>query len=395
MNPNPRFVQSIQANLRYWQQQASLAGQGQIIELDRERENLYQAVQFGLRVSSTQALAANLALDLFDLVDQGGYWQDWIPILEQAVRQMGDVQSATAAKLHHRLGQLYRRQHRLEQACQEHELALAIARQLADEFLIAEACLNLGLVYNDQRNYTQAGALGLSALEGFTRTGAASYWMAHTHTLLGLVDQAWGHLETSQQHLAQAVAHWRQLAYPLELAKALLMQANTFLYGGQYQQAEPLYLEAETLLAGAHSEHDKIHLLINLGTLYANTDRLPDAEAAFRRANLAYLAETGQTYQLAVLLLNLGDVLLGQGKPAEAEPLLRLSLERFLELADHSNAGNVCGTLAAALAAQGNVADAQRHYVQALAFLDQFPQEAFAQRLRHKFAAALQALPPT
>lgn len=395
MNPNPRFVQSIQANLRYWQQRASLVDQVTISELDREKENLYQAVQFGLRLPPTQALAAELALDLFELVDQGGYWQDWIPILEQAIHQVGATRTRTAAKLHHRLGQLYRRQHRLEQACQEHEAALTIARQLADEFLVAEACLNLGLVSNDQRAYAQAREMGQAALVGFTHLGADPSWMAHSHTLLGVVDQMLGDLKSSQQHLEQAVALWRQLPRPLELARALNTLGNTCWHDRQYAQAEPLYLEAEKLLAGAHSEHDKIHVLNNLGTLYANTGRLPDAEAAFRRANLAYLAETGQTYQLAVLLLNLGDVLLGQGKPAEAEPLLRLSLERFLALEDRSNAGNVCGTLAAALAAQGNVADARSHYTQALAFLDQFPQEAFAQRLRHKFAAALQALPPT
>lgn len=389
MNPNPRFVQSIQANLRYWQQQTSLVGHVDISKLDREKENLYQAVQFGLRLASTQTLATKLALDLFDLVDQGGYWQDWIPILEQAVHQTDAVNTPDAAKLRHRLGQLYRRQHRLDQACQEHEAALAIARQLVDEFLIAEACLNLGFVYNDQRNYAQAGEMGRAALDGFTRIGADPYWMAHAHTLLGLVDQALGHLATSQQYLAQAVALWQQLAHPLELAKALIMLANTCLYDRQYKQAEPLYLQAEKLLEGVHSEHDKIHLLINLGTLYANTGRLPDAEAAFRRVNLAYLEETGQTYQLAVLLLNLGDVLLEQGKPEEAEPLLRLSLERFLELKDRFNAGNVAGTLAAALSAQGDVAAARHYYAQAIQFLDQFPEVAFARYLRQKFAAAL------
>ncbi|GAB4150182.1 MAG: hypothetical protein Fur0021_12290 [Candidatus Promineifilaceae bacterium] len=389
MNPTPRFVQSIQANLRYWQQRITLADPVDISKLDREKENLYQAVQFGLCVASTQALATKLALDLFDLVDQGGYWQDWIPILEQAVHQTDVVNPLDAAKVRHRLGQLYRRQYRLDQACQEHEAALVIARQLADEFLIAEACLNLGLVYNEQRNYAKAGEMGLAALDGFTRTGADPYWMAHAYTLLGLVEQAFGHWATSQQYLAQTVALWQELVHPLELAKALLMLANTCLYNRQYQEAEPLYLEAEALLAGVHSEHDKIHLLISLGTLYANTRRLLDAEAAFRRADLAYLEETGQKYQLAVLLLNLGDVLLEQGKPEEAEPLLRLSLERFLELEERFNAGNVAGTLAAALFAQGDVAAARHYYAQAIQFLDQFPEMAFARHLRQKFAAAL------
>ncbi len=79
-SPSPQFIRSTKAAVAYWRRRTQITADDTMRQLNRERQNLFQAVQFGLELPQTQHDAATVAWQVFDLVERQGYWQEWIPV---------------------------------------------------------------------------------------------------------------------------------------------------------------------------------------------------------------------------------------------------------------------------------------------------------------------------
>ncbi|MGD8857320.1 MAG: tetratricopeptide repeat protein, partial [Chloroflexota bacterium] len=149
--PSAQFISSVAANLAYWCDHEGLADPRAWPALDRERRNLFQAVEYGLQLPQTWSAAADLALKSYTYVFERGYWSEWTPVLEQALSACPDENSAVKWRLAQQLGSFYRRLRRLDDAEAFHEQAEAVARSLGDPLLVARAQLGLGRVHFRRR----------------------------------------------------------------------------------------------------------------------------------------------------------------------------------------------------------------------------------------------------
>ena len=79
--PPAQFVHSLNAALAFWRRRVDGEAPAR---LERDRHNLYRAVQLGLTLPHTQPSAMVLAANAFPFVYARGYWREWLPVVEQA-----------------------------------------------------------------------------------------------------------------------------------------------------------------------------------------------------------------------------------------------------------------------------------------------------------------------
>lgn len=391
--PDTHFVQSIEAAIAYWRANTRELKEEGIVALDAERQNLLQAVRFGLRMPQLRQEAARLALQLYLLLDRRAHWREWIPVLEEAAASCDGQNPALQCALRNRLGQLYRRERRLEEAIATHLSAAALARRGDDFQAEAESYFHLAEDYRVQRNYERAQQYAEAALEQFRQLGSERKWIAGALNTLGIIATWRGDLPEAEGWLREAVACWRELQQPTELARALSNLGGVLRNGQQYEEARRCYLQAREHLAGTASELDKVKAEIALGGLYFEEGEYAAAEAAFRAADSPYLRRSGHAYYRAYVAQGLGNVFLKQGQLAEAEDKLHRSVQLWRRAQDRLMLANTLGTLAEALAEQGRGSEAVPYYEEALKILEAYPEDAWARKLQREFSRQRGALP--
>jgi len=383
--PTPQFITAIAAAVAYWRQRTEELDDAAIARLDEERQNLYRAVEFGLKRPETWEAAAEVALQAFDLVERRGYWREWLPMLEAAIAECGKAQPGLKCRLLNRLGFFYRQERQLDAAVAMHQGAEALARVSGNKQGLAEALYYLGGDYVEKRDHAQAERYALAALTIFDELENVGRWLAWSYKLLGVIAQSHGEDGTAAVYLREAVARWRTLNQPLPLARTLNDLANVLWPAGKVDEAVACLAEAADVLAPTTYELDKTLTELSLGTLYYHQQQLDQAEAAFRRADSSYLRQSGHVIYQAHVANNLGNVLLKRGHPLKAEHYLRRALELWQQADDDLLRANTLGTLGQALAAQGQTAAALDLYNQGLEQLRRFPNNAWARRLLMNF----------
>jgi tetratricopeptide (TPR) repeat protein len=382
-----QFADSVSANVNYWQRRVHRAGDQKFRALDSNHENLLRAIQFGLALPETQEETCKLISHSFTFVERRGYWREWLPVLNQAVKLLEGGNLLLRYRLLDQLGHLYRLDWQLSAALEAHQAAEALALEAEDDREVAHIRFNLSEDYRCARQYEAAERFGLAALELFTALGQANPQVAATLNTLGLVSQARGHFVTAEERLAEAVARFRRTHQPIDLARALKNLAMTLEALGKVEAALRCYIEAATLLEGTGSELDKVLVDLSLGTLYFNQGQWAEAEATFRRADSPYLRQSGYIYYRALATNNLGNVLLARGRLGEAEAYLLGSLRLWRQTTDEVMLANTLGTLGETFVRQAQPASARPVYDESLELLARHLDDAFALRLHTKFSA--------
>lgn len=382
---SPQFVRSTQAAIAYWHRRTQEIDDETIQQLDTERQNLFQALQFGLALPQTWHDTAEVALQAFDLVQRRGYWQEGIAVLEQALAVCPDGQLSLRFHLLSRLGQLQRFSQQLQTAIETHLQALTVAQEVGDPQIMGIAYHNLSEDHLRCRDYTATEKYGQAALTALHNLEGAAYWEALTLGTLGEMARFCGDLAASEAMLSQAVAIKRKLGQPIPLIRILNILAITLQTAGKFNEALHCYEEASRLLAATSYELDKIMIQINLGALYFQLKQWPEAEAALRQVNLTYLRQTNKTYYEAATAQNLGNLLLKQGRPRETTPYLQRAIMLWKTIGEEFEQANSLEILGEALVAQGQITDALPLYEEAIVLLKKFPEDARAQKLLAEF----------
>ena len=391
-SPSAQFIRSIKGAIAYWRKRTQEMDDNTIRRLDAERQNIFQAVQFGLVPPQTWRDAAMVVLQTFDLIEQRGYWQEWIPVMEMAITHCADDQLHLKVKLLNQLGQFYRFLWQLVPALAAHKEAETIAQQLRDEQMLAESHCSLSELYLRQRQYDKAEQYGQSALTQFTNVDVEEKWLAATLNTLGELARFRGDLLLAEKRLSQAAAHWRSLNKPVRIARTLNDLAVTFLAAGKFEQAHQCYIEVVTLLEPTTNELDKVMVQINLGVLYFRQEKWIEAEAVFRKADSACIQQSPNIYYQALIANNLGNVLLKQNRLEEAALYLHNAAAFWRQTGDNLELANTLGTLAETTIAQKRVLDAIPLYEEAIEILSDIPDDARAENLQKSFVAQQEAI---
>ncbi len=375
-----RFIEGISAGLGHFQ---TLAAQGDagMADLDEQRENLHQIVQFGLTFPETWPVAASVIDQTFPLVERRGYWTEWLPVVRLGLDQNSNNNSYCKTKLLNRLGLLYRLSRQLPDAIKVHQDAEGFAIKLGDEKLLAQTRYYLLGDYLDNRQYSKAEAIGLKALSLFEKHDVEVRWIGSTLRLLGQTARELGYLDLAKIRSEKATAIWRSLDEPTELARSLNDLASIYLIAEEFEQAIQCYEEALEILEASVNELDKALIFTNLGALYFRQGCLIEAELAFRQANSPYLRRSPQYFYHALVANGLGNVLLEQGRFDEAIIYLEEARRLWHVTDDKVNLANTLGALGEVHAMKGQTSIALSLYNETISLLESYPEGDWAKRI--------------
>lgn len=390
--PNPQFIRSIQAGLRYWQQKTETLGPEQVAWLDSRRQNLHQAVLFGLNQSETWEDTVQLLLQAFDFSEWRGYWPEWIPVFEQALAKAPEKETVLFGRLQNRLGQLYRLDNRLAEAEGQHQRALALAQRLVEEELLANTYNCLAELHLSQKNVDLTKVYGRAAL-GLTKSRPGFERLeAFTRTNLGRIEEFVGNWPEAIAHYDLAAKLWRELKNHTYLARSLNDLGNVYTNTNEFAKAQQAYEEAGVILESTNNVKDKAYVYSNLGVLYYRQEKWEEAKTALLHIDPLALRAQNELNLLASFYNNLGNVYVKLAQWPGAEENLKLAVEMFRSLNDKINLGNSLGTLATAYVGLGEPEAAKSCFEEGLALLRQYPQSEFANRVINTYTTAYEAL---
>jgi serine/threonine protein kinase/Tfp pilus assembly protein PilF len=352
------------------------------------------------------------------LYADAGRYSEAEPLLKEALRgcrqKLGAGHIDTLMTLNN-LGSLYRSWRRLDEAEPLIKEALAECRRTlgADHPLTLTCQSNLARLHEDRLQYTEAEALFRAVLAVRGRTLGAD----HPRTLQSMIQLA-GVLRTCRRYdeaealFKDALAGCRRILgndHPLTVTTLNNLGA-LYRASGRPTEAEPLFKEALSVrrrMVGVESL-DTLNSLNNLAVLYRDLKRYdeatpllmeaiagakkrfgvanPSAQTFIRNAAVNYeeagqadkaapfwweLADTAkqqagpESPQYAAVLAALGANLLKQGRPAEAEPVLRTGLAiRCQEEPDSWTTFSTQALVGESLAGQKRYAEAEPLLVQ-------------------------------
>ena len=200
---------------------------------------------------------------------------------------------------------------------------LRLEKQAGRDSAAAMLYISIGQQYeNDQPEtakswYKKAGDLSRSI--GF-QTGIIKYIFNYTYVL-----NLQGRFDSSYQLNKEGILLARRMNDSLNLSKAIFNTANACVYGGRYEEATGLYIEAQRIFALRHNDQFAEQCSDALQVLYENMHRYKEAitygEQAVKQAR-----EAGMTPQLGMALNNLAIHYNSLKNPEKAFPLLQEAL---------------------------------------------------------------------
>lgn len=389
--PDPDYIGTIAASVKFWRAKATGHTEKSIIRLDRDRQNLYRLVKEGMRLPETAPQTIQLCLDLFDLVERRGYWPEWIPILQKAIATQ-QADSATQVKLHNRLGQLNRLLGNFDEALNAHNTAAKLSEALHDSQLQGETAYNFSRYFYQLRKFQEAQQQAQIALQKFELANADSKWKASIFNTIGCIAINQSERSKAEEYLLRSVKILDELGQDLLLVRSQSDLAIVYTQMQQYELARDYLEAAQKRLVGTLYDLDKAMLYINLGNLYFQEEKWFEAEKAFRHAEKLLPPNTPHIFYQTTNFNNLGNTLLKIGRLNEAQGYLAWAIKNWRKLKSDVSLANTLGTLAEVEVKLENRGKAIAHYEEAIGLLEANPDNPWGKRLLKKFRTARDTL---
>jgi tetratricopeptide (TPR) repeat protein len=391
MSISATFLRGLQANLAYWQRATAQLASVPLDQLGREQLSIIQAVRWGLRVSETRQTAVDLTLQASYFAERTGHWQDWLPVLPTIAIYLDDPQ--LCFQLYKRQGQLLRLNKELDKALTIHQKTEALAIQLNDQAMLAEAYINLSDDHRLCHHYEEAEQYGCQALELLKESGGWQRLQSIVLLTLGLISHASHRLAEAEQRLRQAEAVQHLLADdPVHLARIFNVMAIVLQEQGKFEMAADYCRRALAVLAPTAGELDKSKTFHSLGTLYIRLEQYDKAEEAFRQADSEVLHRSGDLLTQAALAQNQGTALMKLKRFDEAHLYLRRSQKLWQQLGDQLWLANTLSTLADLFDEQGQWKSAVAYFDEAISLVTLFPENERAQRWQTQYVIRRQEI---
>ena len=384
--PAPEFIESILRSLKYWQQQTQNLQPEQVKKLDKQRRNMNTAVQFGLSQPETWEATATVLLQAFNFAEWRGYWGEWIPILQQALASAPEKGTVIYGRLQNRLGQLYRLANRHQEAIEQHEEALQLAKKLAHDELKLVVYSGLSEFYLEQSDMDNVEKFSHLALNLAQTLPDMERIEAFISKQLGEAAAYVGNWPKAIKYQKRAIHLWRIQKDPVYLARSLMDLGVTYIKCEDFEVAKATFEEAGQILQPTINEMDKARIYLNLGVLYFREERWSEAEKAFLQINTIALRECQEFALLARLYNNLGNVQLKLSRWDEALKNLTIAVEMFREMGNDLDLANSLGTLAHVCVAIDNTTQAISYYEEAIVLLKQYLDSEWAIKLLTEFS---------
>ena len=206
------FHETVVRNLEFWLDWLDEVKDADIEVLFYERNNIVRAIIFALELGAPAWLLTRQLVTTFSpYMERRGQWDTWSRILRQSVHNADKLEDMPGiATLSTLLARLLFWQNRFRESTSYYRRAIKRARQIADPFIEARACSNLGYYYTEHGCWDRAKVLCCYALALFEQINS-DHGRAHTENHLGILytwQQEWA---KAQLHLERACAIWQKM----------------------------------------------------------------------------------------------------------------------------------------------------------------------------------------
>jgi protein O-GlcNAc transferase len=305
-----------------------------------------------------------------------GYLDEAVDAFNQ-VRALGTVSDdqEMLAVAYGNLGIMYEEREDLTQAEAMHRKALELYEALGQKAGMALAYSHLGNVYQRRGDLTQAEAMSRKGLELYEALGQKA-GMAGAYINLGEVYERRG-------DLTQAEAMYRKALELSEMSgyKAYGHLGEVYQRQGDLTQAEAMY--RKELELGEMLGYKQVMALAygHLGTMYEKRGDLTQAEAMYRKE--LELSETlGYKKIMAIAYGHLGNVYQRQGDLTQAEAMYRKALELGEMLGYKQVMAVAYGNLGGVYQRRGDLTQAEAMYRQASTLFQEIGATSLLEQVR-------------
>lgn len=316
------FVDLTQRQLALWIQYTSRLTDRSVGQLNLNRGRIFRAIQYGIELEETSLEAGQLILQIYLLIEYGGYWREWIPLIELACRQI--TVQPIQLRLQLLLGWIYHLNRDYNRALEIHQQTEAEARKLPARLELANSCFYLSTSYYEKKSYVDAQRLAEEALglfEGLPGEVHPNY--AGTLNTLALIFHDQNKTTLAKEYFHNAIQEWQKADRLTYLARAWYNLALVSQSERNYPEALAHYDQAAAAIEPLNNLFEKSKIIIGRASAYSLAKDYPQAEATYRQVQLSYLRQINARYWQAVWLTDLGEVLFKQEKFADAESYLR------------------------------------------------------------------------
>ncbi|MCO5184678.1 MAG: tetratricopeptide repeat protein [Anaerolineae bacterium] len=375
--PNPAFIHSVAKNLEFWTQKLVDLSEFEVAQLYGDKDNLVQAIRFGLRIPETREAASKLALDAFHFVDRAGYQREWTRILEAIETKLLPLDPDLRIAILNRLGQLYRHTGQYDEAVIYHEQAQSLAKQHGKELEYGIACWQVGADYRWLNRLDSAETVLNEALSVLREVDEHRLWLPAAMNELGILHERRGNFERAEQL-------WRE-AYAIYLENGKVVDANRIVRNlilllartKRFDECDDFIAIVSAELADKRLVTERAMMLLTVGAAYAQQEEWQRAETVFRTIDIDPLIRAGQTDWAASTVVNLGIVLARQQRYEEAEGYLREGLRLAQEYGDDIRVVSAAINLGDVLAAQQNYQAALDYYDVVERYAGKYPEHSY------------------
>lgn len=377
------FQQKVLLNVRYWQKFVD-DKRGDVAAFDRKREQIVNAVTFGLGQIEAQPEASELFKAYAPHLERRGFWKDWAELLERAIAaadQANDTESVLSLTI--QLAQLATGRGKFHQAVDHYQQVIRQAGQARNRYQQARAYSNLGYLYTQQANWTGAETMCRLALRSFEKLDS-DHGRAHTENHLGLLYFEHTEWDKARQHLDRACAIWESINDPYGLLYGQINQGLLCNATNKPDQALTYLEKAQQLAEASKAEVMQGKIFSEMGVAYRLKGEPALAEAYAGRAEQIY-RRFANLRQLCLVWNNLGLACLDQGKWREARQYFETALETSHQLKNHPGVLRSKVYLVEYELARGNWGQASRQVQQLEQLID--PQQT--PRLAHYLQSVL------
>lgn len=337
-----------------------------------QREQALSVLSYALDLPDAWPDARDLLVTLAPKLEQAGMRDEWMPYLEQGIRQseqLGDP--AATARLHLELGILYQLRSQFSQAVEHFQAARTAFAALGDDVLQARATNRLAFVARLERRFAEADALLDAAL---ALPGIDDRERGYALSVRGMVALDRGQLETAVAHYRASLAAWERSGDRRMIAFGLNNLGPTLRQLGRDQEAAATYRRAIDLFGEIG---DPVHTgaaLMNLGNVHLMAGQLDQALDLYWQAEPAF-RQTQERLRLALVYANIAMANRKLQRWDEAERCYRLAIEYGQQVGDVVFLVDKTDGLALNFLQQGRLAEARAEFQRALALLAQIPND--------------------
>jgi len=342
--------------------------QAETILPDKTMKQALRLLDHSLKLAEVWPDTRALLLTIAPKMEQAGYRDEWMPYLEQGIRQSQTLADLEAkVELYFQLGRM---RGKFEEARTHFEASLSGSERLNAPFSQARAMNRLAQVARLQRQFARATRLAGAAL---SLLGDQEVERAYSYLVLGTVALDKRDWPEAIELFKQSLILWDQDKNPRMMGRCLISLGAALRPINKYQEAIVAYNKAITLFEEVQDPVYRAVAQMNLGNIYYIIDQPYEAiklhlqaEHVFRRvqdrfylanvhhnlgmayrklqqwdkAEASYLLSiehretTGNIARLVDAMDGLGLVHLEQGQPEQARATFEAALNRLAQIKD-------------------------------------------------------------